>query len=215
MRVTRWVALWLAAFTFAVYAQVPQVGVQGVMVASPGTGQKAGGGVRVDGVWKVLGYEPVRVVGYAQETYEPKLYVGDGSATRLGGDVRYTPGVLAEAFEDFSLRPYVAVGGAWVNTHTSQYSKSAGFVTAGVGINYKDYVTVGFKRYFTEHQTANKVRANELAVDAYVPLDKQPHWLVRAGLLVQRGGYWQPSGVAKGFHGFTTLQLGVGAAYKF
>lgn len=186
-----------------VFAQERQVGAQVLGVNSPGTGNDLGVGLKVDGV--VPFNETLRALAEMSWAVEPKSYIGDGQAFRGRLDLRYQPNGLPIWFQ---------VGGAGVHQRTSEYNKTAWFPTAAVGVNVRDWVTVGVKRYFQERQTLNKVSGWEVQGDLYIPFN-DTRWLVRIGGGISRTKFYQPWGELMGWQVSWAPQVSAGFARRF
>ena len=187
-------------------AQEQQVGVMWTYSHSPGTGHKDGLGIAGEGVIRLRPNLAVITTGGVEWT--AKSYVGNGRASRIESRFRYFVGPQ-------SLRGFGQIGAAGVNNTTSEYSKSAYFLTVGGGVSYKDFVVFDWNHFVREKQTLNRVQSNKFNVSVYVLFDRDDRWLVRVDVFVQRTDFTQPNGPDAGQHKTVGTGVRMGIGYKF
>lgn len=151
-----------------------------------------------------------RIVTTGVFSHEPKAYVGNGTSLRLGAEVRY------RLIERKDITPFVSAGVSLSNNHTTDYSKTAYFVTAGAGVSLaRDRYILAWRHFFREHQTQNRIASDLVEFTAYLPLKPGSQWRVVAGGGLQRTTYTQPNGVAAGNRTAISYRLlgGVGRTF--
>lgn len=191
----------------ASFAQERQVSAGVVYANSPGTGNRPGVGVRADVVIPID--DLFTLLGETNWVIEPKGYVGDGSAwrARLDGRMHLYP-------READLSPFVSVGLSAVHQTTSQYSKGALTWTFSAGAVVQQRYVPYWKRYFPEGQTQNKVSADEIGGELYLPLN-DTRWRIRAGVAGVNTRFTQIGGPFAGKHSSWALQTHFGISRVF
>ena len=184
-------------------AQEKQLGAQALLVNSPGTGNALGMGVKADAVLPLNDF--LKAVAEASWVVEPKAYLGNGQAFRGRAELRFQP--RRSLF-------WVGAGGALVHQRTSEYTKTAWFPALSGGVNVRNRLVFGVKRYFQERQTLNKVSAWEVQADAYIPFN-DTRWLVRIGGGATRTRFYQPWGQLMGWQASWAPSVSAGFAWRF
>lgn len=189
------------------YAQERQASTGVIYVNSPGTGNRPGVGVRADVVIPID--DLFTLLAETNWVVEPKGYVGDGSAwrARLDGRMHLYP-------READLSPFVGVGLSAVHQTTSQYSKGALTWTFSAGVVLRQRYVPYWKRYFPEGQTQNKVSADEIGGELYLPLNES-RWRIRAGLAAVNTRFMQPAGPQAGKHSSWAMQAHFGVGWVF
>lgn len=197
----------------AALAQEPSVTAGVTYSHSPGTGHRDGVGGMVEVVGKIpKDFEQLRFVVGAQFEAAAKAYLGNGTATRGWGQVRWA------VMPTSKITPIMLGGVAMVNNHTTGpggYSKTAWFAVAGAGVNFNDRYIATWEHYFREHQTQNKGASDKFGLDLYLPLEDKGHWLARMKVFTQRSTFTQPNGPAAGEHISWAVGGMMGAAYRW
>lgn len=207
-----WMCIGGTALVGHVCAQQPSVTAGVTYSHSPGTGHADGVGITLEGVVRVpKEFESIRLVGGAQFELAAKRYLGNGTATRGWGQVRWL--VLPQRM----ISPLLLGGVAAVNNHTTGvggYSKTAWFGVAGTGVNFNDQYVATWEHYFREYQTQNQVASDRFGLDIYLPLAERSKWLVRMKVFTQRTNYTQPNGPARGEHTGWAVGAMMGMGWK-
>lgn len=177
---------------------------------SPGTGHSDGIGLRGQFVVDLASRFKLNNIG--SFSYEPKAYIGDGWSTRGGSDLQFQVLGLQPA-----ARVYVTGGGAFVNNYTSEYSKTAYFLTAGAGIAAaNEKYVVNWRHYFRERRTLNKGASDLFEFTSFIPFEQGSRYRVIVGAGYQRSTFTQPNGPAAGEHVANSVRFyfGVGKTLK-
>jgi len=191
------------------YAQERQAGVQVIFTHSPNTGHDNGVGVKGDVALPVDRF--LTVLAECGWEIQPKSYIGDGSALRARVDGR----VYFLGSGGAGLAPFASVGTALSRQFTSQYQKGAIYLTVGAGVNVKQRAVVYWRHFFRETQTANRSSADEIAVEAYLPLAATSPWRIRGSIGATNVRFTQPSGPVAGRHSAWAWQMGMGVGRVF
>ena len=200
-------ALLLMCMGVEATAQEQQVNGTWTWAHSPGTGHKDGLGFSGEVV--VRPKKELVVVGRAGMEWTAKGYLGNGNAKRADLNLRYIPKPSSV------LKPFGQVGVAVVNNTTSDYSKTARFLTAGGGVDYNNLVIAEWRHFFRENQTLNRGSSDKFNLGVYIPFERNSRWLAVVNVFVQRTKFTQPNGPDAGVHRAWSTGVGFGVGYKF
>lgn len=210
-----WMCIGGTALAVKVYAQDPSVTGGVTYSRSPGTGHSDGVGLAVEVVARIpKDFEGIRFIGGVQGEFAAKRYLGNGTAARGWGQVRW------ELMPWSKITPILLGGVSVVNNRTSGeggYSKTAWFVVGGAGVNVGDKYLVTWEHFFREYQTQNRGASDKFKLDLYLPLsdDSNGKWLARMQVFGQRSSFTQPNGPAAGQHVAWSLGGMLGMGYRW